>query len=154
MTGTDDAEGGDGQVDVAQAAGRLELAERVADELEVGAHALVDLPAHRRGQRPDFVGQVRDRAVGARDDQGVTGDELAEALLRVPQGLGRPHDLVADLVETEADDLEEQRFLAADVVIQAGLRHPERARNVVDRSGVVPALEHDLRRGPADFGAP
>src|SRR6185369_3005302 len=51
------AEGGDGDVDVAQLAGRLHLAQRGAQEVEVGALAPRDLSVLRGGEGAGLVDQ-------------------------------------------------------------------------------------------------
>src|SRR5262249_46021548 len=61
---------------------------------------------------------------------------------------------VAHLVEAEHHDLEEERFLALEMVVEAGLRQAERAGDVADRRGVVAAVAKQLGDSSIHGGTP
>src|SRR4029450_10301243 len=89
----------------------------------------------------------------ARRDARVAQDDLPQALFGIADGARREHHLVADALQTVGHDLEEQRFLAVEVVVEAGLGHTQGAGHVADRRGVVAAVAEDLGSRPADFHA-
>src|SRR5262249_14097172 len=149
----DHAERGDGRIDVAQAPCRLQLAERVAKQIDVIPHPLLDLTAGGRRERADFVAERRDGATTGGRDARVPQHALTQPLLGIRDDADRQDDLVADALEAVGHDLEEQRFLAVEVMVEAGLRHPQCARDVADGGGVVAAVAKNLCGGPADLDA-
>src|SRR5262249_42531470 len=134
--------------------GGLELAERIPNEVEVDAHPLLDFLPRRGRQRARLVDELRDGAPCARRNAGVANHDLAQPSLWIVDGAHGDHDFVAYSIEAKAHDLEEQCFLAREVVIETSLGHAKGAGDVADRRGVESAFAKDLRGGPADLGAP
>src|SRR5213592_4079232 len=96
---------------------------------------------------------MRDGALPPGRDPGVAHDQLSQPFFGIADAANRHDDFVADAFETKRHDLEQQRLLAFEVVIQAGLGQTERARDVADRGGVEPARPERLRRRTAHRGA-
>lgn len=78
-------------------------------------------------------------------------DEVAQPRFRIAHLPSGFCDFVAHLIEAERQDLEEQRLFAGEVVIEARLRHPQRAGDIVHRRAVEPALAEDLRGRAEDL---
>ena len=133
--------------------GGLELGQRIADEIEIHAHALFDFLSRRRRQRVDFVGQARDGALRARDDASVADHQLPETLLRIANGSYGHDDFIVDPIEAEGDDFEEQRLFADEVMVESGLGHAEGACDVADRRGVKSPVAKEPGDLPADVCA-
>src|SRR5262245_6419972 len=95
-----------------------------------------------------------DGAMAARDDAPVAEHQLPQALLGIADAAHRHEDLVAHLVQAEHHDLEEQRFLALEMMIEPGLCQPEGAGDVADRRGVVAAVAKQLRHRSIHRGTP
>ena len=136
-----------------------ELAGRPALDDDLADHPLVEVALDDQGL-PALAG---DRvALGEEDGDAVAvaGDEahrhveqFAHLLGRRGGGGGDRHRLGDQLVDQGLVDREEEVFLLADVVVEAGLAEADRFGDVRHRGGVVAALAEDPGRRFDDVGA-
>src|SRR5215510_5794832 len=129
----------------------LELIERVADQIDVGAFPLADLATMLGNQPGDLLHYDRDRVVALRRDMAgdqphMVGDDRAQPGFGVGYGARRNDHVFIQFVHAEVHDAEEQVSLPLDVMIDARLSKPDGFGDVVHGRGVVALFANEQGR--------